>query len=191
MTSISPRFPDLELDLAFNGASDGFWIGPLDAATKFRLTEADPWHKDLSTWLQVVRNDMSLICPEAVRQAPALSLGLLLTDDATIAEINAIWGKSSVVTDVLSFPAFEETIVRPEEQHLELGDIVISVPTAQRQARDHNHDLEKELRWLVSHGFLHLLGWEHPNPKDLNQMLNLQEQLLNIDGMVQFGSKKP
>ena len=54
------------------------------------------------------------------------------------------------------------------------------MPTAQKQAKIHNHCLTEELRWLVSHGFLHLLGWDHPTAKRLDQMLSFQEQLLTM-----------
>ena len=67
---------------------------------------------------------------------------------------------------------------------LELGGIIVSVPTARKQASDHGHDLLWELRWLVSHGFLHLLGWDHPNEALLSAMLSCQEQLLGKSGKV-------
>ena len=60
----------------------------------------------------------------------------------------------------------------------------MSVPTARRQAAEHGHALLWELRWLVSHGFLHLLGWDHPDEAQLAAMLQRQEQLLNNGGMV-------
>jgi probable rRNA maturation factor len=61
---------------------------------------------------------------------------------------------------------------------LELGDIVISLDTAARQAADHGHSLEHELLFLASHGLLHLLGWDHPDEASLDAMLNRQSQLL-------------
>jgi probable rRNA maturation factor len=62
-----------------------------------------------------------------------------------------------------------------------LGDIVISVETAQRQAQDHS--LEIELAWLAAHGLLHLLGWDHPDLARLEEMLQQQQQLLGTMGM--------
>ena len=59
--------------------------------------------------------------------------------------------------------------------------------TAERQAKEMNHGLFFELRWLVSHGFLHLLGWDHPNQRTLDEMLSVQKQLLSINGNVQTG----
>ena len=61
---------------------------------------------------------------------------------------------------------------------LELGDIVISVETAARQASEHGHSLVQELQFLASHGLLHLLGWDHPDDASLAAMLARQEALL-------------
>ena len=65
---------------------------------------------------------------------------------------------------------------------LELGDIVISLDTAARQAPEHGHSLEQELLFLASHGLLHLVGWDHPDDASLAAMLARQEQLLTLSG---------
>jgi probable rRNA maturation factor len=64
-----------------------------------------------------------------------------------------------------------------------LGDIIISIDTAQRQAILQEHDLSTELLWLVSHGFLHLLGWDHPDEETLTTMLACQDRLLGTIGV--------
>jgi probable rRNA maturation factor len=61
---------------------------------------------------------------------------------------------------------------------LYLGDVVISVDTAGRQAQQQGHPLQTELAWLAAHGLLHLLGWDHPDEERLVEMLNQQETLL-------------
>jgi len=61
---------------------------------------------------------------------------------------------------------------------LELGDIIISLETAARQAKEHGHSLVRELLFLASHGLLHLLGWDHPDDASLAAMLARQEALL-------------
>jgi probable rRNA maturation factor len=63
---------------------------------------------------------------------------------------------------------------------LYLGDVVISVDTAHRQAQQQGHSLKTELAWLATHGLLHLLGWDHPDEESLMEMLNQQETLLQI-----------
>jgi probable rRNA maturation factor len=67
-----------------------------------------------------------------------------------------------------------------EAEPLELGDIVISLETAARQAPEHDHDLREELLFLATHGLLHLLGWDHPDDASLAAMLARQEQLLCV-----------
>ena len=62
---------------------------------------------------------------------------------------------------------------------LELGDIVISLDTAARQAPEHGHSLEQELLFLASHGLLHLVGWDHPDDASLAAMLARQGDLLD------------
>ncbi len=171
---------DFTLDLVFNSGLGRILEGSFDAAIKFRLTQSEPWTHDLRHWIHTVRNDLNLTCPAVVRKASALSMGLQFADDLTIARLNANWRDRPEKTDVLSFPVVDEKIGSLPDEPVELGDIVVSLPTAQRQAREMKHELGIELQWLVSHGLLHLLGWDHPNPTRLKEMLNCQNRLLGI-----------
>lgn len=94
---------NLDLDLAFHPANDDALTSLVDADTKRRLTNASPWQQDLKAWIESVRRDPTLTCPEIVRLSPMLSLGLQLTDDATMTELNHSWRQRSETTDVLSF----------------------------------------------------------------------------------------
>lgn len=175
----------IELDLAFDPAPAAV-AEPTDGALlQERLRNPEHWIADLGDWLEAMRQLAPPACPESVRNATLFSLGLQLTDDTTIAELNGNWRQKPEPTDVLSFAALEEAPPFSGDPCLELGDIIVSVPTARRQAAEHGHDLLWELRWLVSHGFLHLLGWDHPDEAQLAAMLQRQEQLLNSGGMVQ------
>ena len=87
-------------------------------------------------------------------------------------------------TDVLSFGALEGDFLPPSSDALELGDIFVSVETAVRQASFYDQSLGQELRWLVSHGILHLLGWDHPCSESRSNMLNLQEELIKIKDQI-------
>ncbi len=120
-------------------------------------------------------------------RAPAYSLGLLITDDHNMAVLNREWRQQEGPTDVLAFAAQDETTdgtppmpASGEAEPLELGDIVISVETAARQAPEHGHDLEQELLFLASHGLLHLLGWDHPDAASLAAMLARQKELVKV-----------
>ena len=59
-----------------------------------------------------------------------------------------------------------------------MGDIFISLEMAFKQSLEFKHSLKKEMLWLASHGFLHLLGWEHNDDNELDNMLNFQEYLI-------------
>jgi rRNA maturation RNase YbeY len=75
-------------------------------------------------------------------------------------------------TDVLSFPPFEE----PPSSSLFLGDLVVDVPYAARQARRRGHSVGREVQILLAHGLLHLLGYDHE--KDDGTMFRLQRRLI-------------
>lgn len=109
--------------------------------------------------------------PEALlraldRLAEGLGVGdkeltLVLTDDAEIHALNREYLDVDKPTDVLSFPLAEATDEGvPDIPHL--GDIVISLETAQRQADAAGHGLETEVATLAAHGLTHLLGFDHP-----------------------------
>jgi len=87
-------------------------------------------------------------------------------------------------TDVLAFAALETDSVLPPEllavEPLYLGDIVISLDTAERQAQAEGHSLLHETIWLTAHGFLHLLGWDHPDDQSLEAMLTQQGALFAL-----------
>ncbi len=103
-----------------------------------------------------VRALVSWLSPLVAELAPtAASLGVRLADDAELHRINHQYRGKDRPTDVLSFPG-ERTA---EGWHL--GDILISLSSARRQARRSGHSLDRELRELVLHGVLHCLGHDH------------------------------
>ena len=175
----------IKLDLAFSPAATDLIDAADDQATRSRLQQASDWEGELSAWIEALRQGRDNHCPDVVKTCDSVSLGVSLLDDARIAELNLRWRQKPTPTDVLSFAALESGMPLGEGQELELGDIVVSVPTARRQALEQEHGLERELRWLVSHGLLHLLGWDHPDADSLAAMLQKQEHLLGMGGNVQ------
>lgn len=105
--------------------------------------------------------------------APAADAwSVCLVSDRRIRQLNRDYRSIDRVTDVLSFPGDAE----PEpDGTLYLGDVVISVPTAERAAGEYGHTLERELHTLALHGYLHLLGYDHET--DDGNMLRLQRKL--------------
>ena len=238
------------LDLAFRlETTEGTPLAPelaplLAAAGSLAAGAAaeERWQDLLEGWLSQLAADL----PAELR-AGTYSLGLLLTDDASIAALNNTWRNRNEPTDVLSFAALESGLEdgpylplpaglveeagrfkndedgsesdAPEGEDpegdetegdetegddvegkdldhepfldrepgvawessgepLELGDIVISLESAARQAAAAGTSLEAELQFLASHGLLHLLGWDHPDEASLATMLSRQEALI-------------
>jgi len=110
-------------------------------------------------------------------------LTLRLTDDLELQALNAQFRQIDRPTDVLAFTPYGITAAGDSEEFDYLGDIVISVETAQNQAKDQNHSLLVELAWLACHGFLHLLGWDHPDEASLEAMIKVQQNCLEQIGL--------
>ena len=106
----------------------------------------DIGQKSLEAWL---RKLVAALAPQAG------SLAARLTSDAEVQRLNRRFRGKDKPTDVLSFP------VETTADGYHVGDIVISVPTARRQAAENQHTLARELRILLLHGLLHCLGYDH------------------------------
>ena len=92
-------------------------------------------------------------------------LSVVLTGDEQIKNLNRIYRKKNKATDVLAFSQREGKL--GDRAGPLLGDVVVSVPTARRQADTLSRDVLSEVLWLVAHGLLHLVGWDHDTaPKD-------------------------
>jgi len=116
---------------------------------------------------------------------PGSTLSLTLVNDAAIRELNRTHRGKDAATDVLSFPLFdpderEQSSALPERM---LGDIVISVDTARRQAADYDAPLQRELERLLIHGILHLLGHDHMKPGERAEMEAQERRLATAIGM--------
>ncbi|OUL20352.1 rRNA maturation RNase YbeY [Nostoc sp. RF31YmG] len=139
----------------------------------------ETWEHWFDCWLEILQPHL----PSAV----GYEIGLRLTDDAEIQTLNSQYRHQDKPTDVLAFAALEVDCPQSEEMFasmpLYLGDIVVSVDTAQRQAQQQGHSLQTELAWLVAHGLLHLLGWDHPDEASLVRMLKQQVLLLRGIGI--------
>jgi len=105
----------------------------------------------------------------------------LFTNDKFIRSLNTKYRGIDKPTDVLSFSLQEGAIKYPEvESDKLLGDIIISVETAQRQADTINHTIEKELAVLLIHGLLHLTGYDHEKNEDYKIMREKESEMLKI-----------
>ena len=142
------------------------------------LVKSIPWVSWFETWLESLRENLPV--------ANGYEVSLRLTSDRQIKTLNSQYRYKNQPTDVLAFAATETNIPLPIDinEPLYLGDIIISLDTAAKQAQTQKHSVMVELAWLASHGLLHLLGWDHPNDESLTKMLEKQENLLKIVGIV-------
>jgi len=107
---------------------------------------------------------------------PASALSLTLVGDAAIRTLNREYRGKDCATDVLSF-SLEAAATRPSERLL--GDVVISVDTARRQARGYDATLQREIYRLLIHGLLHLMGHDHVAAPERRVMRKEERRLAN------------
>jgi len=112
---------------------------------------------------------------KALKFKKNVNLGLILVNDQEIKKINKIYRNKNQATDVISF-AFNESEKNPKENYL--GEIFISFDTAKKQAQDLNHSLEYELKFLFTHGLLHIFGYDHHTDKEENEMNSVADKIL-------------
>lgn len=110
-----------------------------------------------------------------------MELSVLLTDDASIKEINSEWRKQDKATNVLSFPT-KELSVGDTPLPL-LGDIIFAHETILREAEELTKSFEEHFTHLFIHGFLHLLGYDHINDTDAEQMERIETGILTSIGL--------
>lgn len=129
-------------------------------------------------------------------QRPCMAY-LLITDDTHIHQINAEQRGVDRATDVLSFPSasFSPERTAGHAQHLlqrewdpqsrayNLGDIVISMDHVKAQAQEYGHSVLRELCYLTAHALFHLMGYDHMNETDKEQMRKMEEKALNMAGI--------
>ena len=117
---------------------------------------------------------------EQMRVHPQAELCIKAVDEDTIAELNGQWMEKDGPTDVLAFPMDElrpgsEEVPSPEGV---LGDIVVCPQVAIKQAETAGHPAINEMLMLVTHGMLHLVGFDHADPEEEKEMFALQAELL-------------
>ncbi|MBO0602493.1 rRNA maturation RNase YbeY [Sporosarcina sp. E16_3] len=120
--------------------------------------------------------------------AGEMEVSVTFMTDADIQEVNATYRGKNVPTDVISFALEEltegEVAIIPEEgMPTALGDILISVETAERQAGEYGHDFNREIGFLALHGFLHLLGYDHITEEEEAEMFGRQKEILASFGL--------
>ena len=114
----------------------------------------------------------------AAESVPNAELGVLITDDEAVRRLNAEYAGEDETTDVLAFSLREgEVFVSPDEV-TRLGEVIISFPTASRQAAEAGRLVDEEMAHLLVHGILHLLGYDHVEPEEERVMRGREAELL-------------
>jgi probable rRNA maturation factor len=124
---------------------------------------------------------VALTVLQAEAAPPEAVLSVVITDDGEIQSLNQQFRGIDAPTDVLAFanePTDQTFVTAPDEPPY-LGDVIISFPRARVQAATVGHHIDKELRLLIVHGVLHLLGYDHETPQEKNRMWARQEAILS------------
>jgi len=119
-------------------------------------------------------------CFESELKNKKLTVNVTLTNPKKIQELNKQYRNIDKATDVLSFPMFEkeELVNLDNKNYYILGDIVISIEKVKEQAVEYEHSFERELSYMVVHGFCHLLGYDHIEEEDKKVMRKKEEEIL-------------
>jgi probable rRNA maturation factor len=129
----------------------------------------------------------ALLSTEIDLGAARYVIGLHLVSDVALRALNAEHRGQDVHTDVLSFPLIDPDgmdFVVPADQPTNLGDVVVSHPRAVEQAIEYGHSTEREIGYLVAHGVLHVLGYDHENEADQRRMRQREEKALEPLGFI-------
>lgn len=133
-----------------------------------------PFRQEVSApWLRRVAR--LALAAEGVRAA---ELSIVITDDEAVRQLNRAYAGEDEATDVLSFSLQEGEAFPSPDGLLRLGEVVISLPTARRQAEAACRPLLEEVAHLLVHGILHLLGYDHALPQEEERMRERERTIL-------------
>lgn len=133
-------------------------------------------------WLESVAGQVLI----AEKADPRTELSLVIVGQERIHQLNLRYLGKDEPTDVMAFPMLTDesgkgiaTFVTPPDETKHLGEVIISYPQAVVQAEEHQHPIKEEITILIIHGVLHLLGYDHDQPKPEQNMRNREAEILN------------
>ena len=144
-------------------------------------------YKDIekvNSWEDIVKRVFEECFKEEQLQDSKLYITVTFTNPKNIQSINKEYRNIDRPTDVLSFPMYQkeeldQKIEKKDFQYQDiLGDIVISIPKVEEQAKEYGHSFERELSYMLIHGFYHLMGYDHIEEEDKKQMRKKEEKIL-------------
>lgn len=132
-------------------------------------------------WELIVEKVLTQCFREEKLENTGLCVTIILTTPDNIHQINRQYRNIDKATDVLSFPMFEKDELEGKKNFIKediLGDIVISIEQVEKQAKEYGHSFERELSYMLVHGFYHLMGYDHIVEEDKTIMRTKEEKLL-------------
>lgn len=138
---------------------------------------------------EIIKKVIEQCFKEEKLQDSKLYISVTLTNPKNIHEINKQYRNVDMETDVLSFPMFEkheiDTKIKNQDYKYEdvLGDIIISIERVEEQAEEYGHSFERELAYMLVHGFYHLMGYDHIKEEDKSIMRPKEEKVLETLGI--------
>tara|TARA_Y100001978_G_C23562785_1_gene370160 strand:+ start:101 stop:658 length:558 start_codon:yes stop_codon:yes gene_type:complete len=169
----------MEIDLVFKNAYEFVPIKFNSINKQDTIFKNIFWEKTFLKWIKILFKEFNKSLPASILNKRSFSFSFEIVDNATIAELNKKWLNKAGPTDVLSFPIIPKDELKNDFNCIELGDIFVSLEMAINQSLEYNNSVEEEIIWLSSHGLLHLLGWDHQDQNQLENMLKVQEYLIS------------
>src|SRR5215471_10830369 len=147
------------------------------------LVVADCWQNEPDAE-SVIQRAIAVAAESVDADVGDAELAVMLTDDAGIRTLNSNWRGMDKPTNVLSFPALQpEGARKPGDAPRMLGDIAIAYETTKREADEEGKPFPHHLSHLAIHGFLHLIGYDHENDADAEEMESLETEILEQLGI--------
>ena len=140
--------------------------------------------KEEARYEAIVKKVFDKCFEEENLQDSKLYITVTLTNPENIQKINKEYRNIEKATDVLSFPMFEKNELQKKIEEKDflhedvLGDIIISIQKVEEQAKEYGHSFERELSYMLVHGFYHLIGYDHIEEKDKKEMRKKEEKVL-------------
>ena len=141
--------------------------------------------KGQEDWEAIVKKVLDKCFEEEGLLDSKLIMTITFTTPEEIRKINKKYRKIDKATDVLSFPMFEKAELDEKIKNKDflyedvLGDVIISIDRVREQAEEYGHSFERELSYMLVHGFYHLMGYDHIEEEDKKIMRPKEEKILN------------
>lgn len=152
---------------------------PVEVELDIRINKRLDFSLDIKWLRQVIEKALSMS-----GITPPVELGVIITSDRSIQRLNKKYRGLDETTDVLSFALTENStaedcpFLTPPDGITRLGEIAISYPQAKKQAEEEGHSTKDEIALLLTHGVLHLAGYEHDEPQREKEMKSMESRIL-------------